>query len=114
MHNQIIAWSLNKSVECNPIDWGWKMAGNTFKPVLTDLDVAPPEVKKVIRCKCKVIRSNPCSSRSYLCRKNGLKCTFLYWGYRGSECLNSDVSIIVLLCAYNVEDIVTRYFFRLM
>ena len=110
VHNQIIAWSLDESAECDPIDWGWKVDDNTFKPVLTDLDVAPPEVKKVIRCKCKVTRSNPCSSRSCLCRKNGLKCTSLCWGCRGSECSNSDVSVIFLISDYNVEEIVTRFF----
>ena len=91
VHHQIVAWSLDDSVQCNPTDWGWDFVNNSFTPIMTDRDAAPAEIKKIVRCKCKADRDNLCNSRTCSCRKHGLKCSSLCWGCRGEHCSNSNV-----------------------
>ena len=56
-HYQIMLWSLNKDeglFEFVATDWGWKMQDGKLVPIMTDQEIAPESLLKVIRCKCKV------------------------------------------------------------
>ena len=37
-----------------PSEWGWRLDGDALVPVMTDEEIAPQSLMKVIRCKCKV------------------------------------------------------------
>ena len=58
----------------DPKQWGWKLEGSVFTPILTDLHAAPDSLLKFVRCKCKLLYKNSCSTNICSCRKNGLKC----------------------------------------
>ena len=91
VHHQVLDWSFSEE-DYKPTEWGWTVENNSFVPIMTDYDVAPSEVKTIIRCHCKVKRKNVCDSCS--CRKYGLKCTSLCLGCRGEKCSNTEVNIL--------------------
>ena len=52
-------------------DWGWRVAGSSLIPIMTDKDVAPKTLLEIIRYSCKTGHSTmKCS-----CRKAGLNCS---------------------------------------
>lgn len=54
-HYQIMLWSiLEEDFNIPAIEWGWQMKNNMITPVMTDKEIAPENLTKVIRCKCKV------------------------------------------------------------
>lgn len=53
-HYQVMLWSLIDDFELDAIDWGWKLHDGVITPVMTDKDIAPEALTKVIRCNCKV------------------------------------------------------------
>ena len=89
VHHQVRTWSLEDDELCDPTQWGWVNVNNRLSPKMTDLDVAPLEVKQVIKCKCK--SESVCGTYSCRCRKLGLKCISLCEGCRGEDCSNADV-----------------------
>jgi len=60
----------------DPKQWGWKLNGTIFTPVMTDLEAAPKNLLKFVQCKCKLSLTNPyaCGSNLCSCHKHGLKC----------------------------------------
>jgi hypothetical protein len=74
-HYQIVVWKMlnDTNVILDPKEWGWFVADNTMSPVMTDIEVAPNSILKVVWCNCKV-SSNQCATNRCLCRKNGLPC----------------------------------------
>ena len=81
VHLQIITWKVlkNTEIELMPDEWGWYWKGNQLFPIMTDLDVAPESLLKVIRCRCKSTSQNQCGTNLCSCRKHGLKCVST-WG----------------------------------
>lgn len=53
-HYQIIKWSLIDDFEIAAVDWGWKERDGMLVPIMTDKEIAPETLTKVIRCNCKV------------------------------------------------------------
>ena len=55
-HYQILLWSpMNVGVlPLEATEWAWKMQDVVIMPIMTDMDVAPESLVKVILCKCKV------------------------------------------------------------
>ena len=50
-------WSLiadDGTLEIEAKDWGWKMQGGTLVPIMTDQEIAPDSLTKVVRSNCKV------------------------------------------------------------
>ena len=80
----------------NALEWGWKKSDDRLVPIPTDLDIAPPELKKIIRCQCKMPGKNPCSTKICTCRKHGVPCLFACTACRGEDCNNCDVSETVI------------------
>ena len=58
---------------------------------MTDLDVAPESLLKVIRCCYKSTAQNQCGANSCSCRKYGLKCVSTCAEYFGESCENKEV-----------------------
>ena len=114
VHHQIMTWLfLHESADYDPSEWGWIHKENMLLPVLTDIDIAPLEVKTVTHCNCNPNLKAPCSSRLCSCRKLGLPCISLCGGCRGEDCTNTDVSN-VLICAYHTQYVsitFNKYFF---
>ncbi|GBP69232.1 Ras-related and estrogen-regulated growth inhibitor [Eumeta japonica] len=54
----------------DPEDWGWKKCGKLLMPVQNSKPQAPPELLKLIFCKCKGNCGAMCG-----CQKAGMKCS---------------------------------------
>ena len=96
-HHQIITWSSLGNLVKPPTDWGWKICGDVLSPIQTTLSIAPPELEKIIRCKCSTAGERPCSTNTCTCRKNGLHCVQACRNCRGESCCNSQVSFLYVL-----------------
>lgn len=79
---QVQEWSGNT---LNPQNWGWKLSGGKFLPVLTDRPPAHELMLAVIRCNCKT----DCKTKRCVCKKNGLECSSACGVCKGESCLNS-------------------------
>ena len=54
VHLQIIQWKmLDETQLSNPTNWGWKKGNGYLLPIPTDKDVAPSNIQKMIKCRCK-------------------------------------------------------------
>lgn len=101
----------------NPLEWGWTESNETFTPITTDVDIAPPAIKDIIRCNCKVTTKNPCSSKLCTCKKYGLPCVSSCTGCRGEDCDNCDVSyysliLKVYISKFNLQVLLNRYLLK--
>ena len=94
VHLQVIIWKKLSNNRLNPKQWGWKLEGSAFTPTMTDLNAAPDNLLKFVRCKCKLSSKNPCSTNMCSCRKNGLKCVTACGDCHGEGCNNSEEIIL--------------------
>ena len=66
-------WANLDNTIMEPTDWGWFLTNDhTLAPRMTENQIAPPNLLKIICCNCKALplcRHNTCS-----CKKNGMKC----------------------------------------
>ena len=54
VHLQVIKWTvLDEELNLPPEKWAWKIENDSFNPITTDKAVAPDDLLKIIRCKCK-------------------------------------------------------------
>ena len=90
VHLQVIIWKTLVNNALDPLQWGWRLDGTVFTPVMTDLAAAPESLLKFVRCKCKLSSKNPCGTNLCSCRKNGLMCVTDCRDCRGETCKNSD------------------------
>lgn len=65
-------------------DWGWKIVEDQVIPETTDLNAAPDNLLKMIRCNC----ASDCSSARCTCRKHGLDCSVACGQCKGTSCTN--------------------------
>lgn len=91
-HYQIVVWKMlnDADVILDPKEWGWFVTDNTMSPVMTDREVAPNSILKVVRCNCKA-SSNQCGTNRCSCRKNGLNCMSTCGECRGEDYENREV-----------------------
>ena len=68
VHLQVLQWTHLATV-ITPENWGWKVEGGKYLPIMMDKKPATPELLNVKRCKCKKGCSAACS-----CKRNRLKC----------------------------------------
>ena len=64
------------------------MKNGVLAPVMTDLNPAPEELLKFVRCKCKVTSKSPCTTKLRSCLKHGFTCVTACSGCHGTECRN--------------------------
>ena len=80
-----------------PNDWGWqdttKLNKTFLTPITTTKPIAPENILKVIRCKCKSTKRQ-CETNTCTCRKNGIKCMAACGRCRGETCNNKMVNIL--------------------
>ena len=88
VHLQVVHWKLLSTATLNPSEWGWKMHEGKYNPVLTDMDIAHPDVLKVACCKCSAESKRPCGTRVCLCVKYGLSCVTACKNCNGVACGN--------------------------
>eukprot|EP00111_Clytia_hemisphaerica_P014829 TCONS_00043701-protein len=95
VHIQLMQWLLLDEDDETfiPTEWGWLRTDDHLRPIPTDKVIAPPEILKVIRCKCKSTSKNQCGTNLCSCRKNGLKCMSWCGDCHGENCTNKKVSI---------------------
>ena len=94
VHQQVVVWAKLANNALVPQEWGWKLKSNILSPIMTDLDPAPENLLKFIRCKCKVSSRNPCGTNLCMCRKNGLKCVPACGDCIGEACNNSEEIVL--------------------
>ena len=96
VHLQVILWKkfVNDHDDLNPEQWGWKLDGTMFAPIMTDLAAAPENLQKFVRCKCKLSSKNPCGTNICSCHKNSLKCVTACGDCRGEGCKNAEESFL--------------------
>lgn len=71
VYHQMNVWRKLSDDNIDPLSWGWKISNWKFSPIMTYIEVGPPDILESIRCGCK----GSCSSRCSF-RKTGLKCAF--------------------------------------
>jgi len=96
-HYQAIAWKELSPDAIDPLKWGWTKTETGLEPIMTDLQSAPDDLLKIVRCKCKA----SCKTSSCTCRKNGMKCLSACQHCRGVMCSNS---VLTQTCVDNDED----------
>lgn len=69
----------------SPLNWGWKLKGVVYVPIMTDPPEASDELLKLITCKCK----KNCENINCICRKHGLACSQACGECHGVSCSNS-------------------------
>lgn len=84
-HLQAVRWCTLDEDSLDPVEWGWRIDNRELVPITTDLPVAPQDILKVIRCKCKT----SCKSASCTCRRNNLPCVTACASCHGDSCLNA-------------------------
>jgi hypothetical protein len=84
-HHQAVTWKHLSTNIIDPLKWGWKIVDSQYEPIMTDLQSAPEDMLKVVKCKCK----GSGKSASCTCRKNGIKCLSACQYCRGVLCCNS-------------------------
>lgn len=68
-HHQIITWLSLRDVVKTPTDWGWELSDGYLSQTQTTIGIAPPELEKIIRCKCSTSGESPCNTNTCSCRK---------------------------------------------
>ena len=53
-HQQVVVWAKLANHALVLQEWEWKLESNILSPIMTDLDPAPENLLKFIRCNCKV------------------------------------------------------------
>ena len=81
---QIQIWKEESSID--PLLWGWKKHNGKIMPIEMRDPIAPPELLKVIRCKCKT----DCSNNQCSCRRFNVFCTNMCGECKGVSCFNSE------------------------
>ncbi|GBP36965.1 hypothetical protein EVAR_96958_1 [Eumeta japonica] len=80
VYHQVQSWLGNYN---DPEDWGWKKCGKLLMPVQNSKPPAPPELLKLIFCKCKGNCGAMCG-----CQKAGMKCSAVCFHCSGETCSN--------------------------
>ena len=110
VYYQLQDWNTLHKNNLNPENWGWKIEGGSYVPIMTDKPPAPNDILNVIRCNCKVTTKNPCGSNICSCRASGLNCVAACGDCRGSECRNlseivlEDEHLELIECDENIFD----------
>ena len=89
---QVYFWRHLSTDGLDPECWGWKKVQERFEPIMSNNDLAPPDILNVIRCKCKSSSKNQCGTNICLCKRNRLHCVAACQECRDCECINSSES----------------------
>ena len=52
VHLQAIMWKKLTNDDLDPKQWGWKLDSKVLSPIMTDINAAPENLLKFVRCKC--------------------------------------------------------------
>lgn len=80
-YHQIQSWL---GLDKDPEDWGWRRTSHGLEPVQNESEPAPPQLLKMIACKCKMNCGAACG-----CRKAGIKCSAICLHCCGQTCQNT-------------------------
>ena len=65
VHLQVIIWKKLSNNDLNPKQWGWKLEGSAFAPIMTDLDAAPDSLLSLydvnVNCHPKILAAPVCA-----------------------------------------------------
>ena len=70
VHLQVLIWKNLNSTDLYPCEWEQKSDANRLTPIEADIDCAPEEMLKFVRCKCKTDSRQPCSNNTCSCRNH--------------------------------------------
>ncbi|XP_045448723.1 uncharacterized protein LOC123657189 [Melitaea cinxia] len=83
----------------DPQEWGWRQTNYGLEPICTTAAPAPPELLKLISCKCKGKCGAACG-----CRKAGISCSVICLHCSGQTCDNVAKVEILFNDDYEDED----------
>jgi len=89
VHLQVMTWKRLNVSQMEPCEWGWMVEKGRMTPFMTDIEPAPDDLLKYVRCKCKASSRIPCSTNLCSCQKSGLNCVTACRDCRGEECQNA-------------------------
>ena len=84
VYHQIKVRKTYSETDLELIQWSWKLKNDSLASIMTEEELGPGNLLKVVRCtqkKCVIRRS---------CRKLGLPCTSLHRECHGLPCNNSE------------------------
>ncbi len=78
---QVNTW-IGSSRNLSSLDWGWKVREGVLVPIMTDIEPAPSNILKIIKCGCQ----GTCSSLRCSCKKNWIECSAACKNCKGVSC----------------------------
>ncbi len=75
VHLQVVIWENLGNSELDPTQWGWKLHMSKLIPIMTDIEPAPEDLLKFIRCNCKMSSRNPCGGSIIVWRQIHQTCS---------------------------------------
>ncbi|KYM96907.1 hypothetical protein ALC62_12417 [Cyphomyrmex costatus] len=84
-YHQVQTWLGNYK---DPEEWGWRQTYAGLQPIQTTDQPAPPQLLRLISCKCKENCSGACG-----CRKAGIKCSTICYHCSGQMCTNGVTTV---------------------
>ena len=52
IHFQVIEWKTLMTAQLDPLDWGWRILNGSYEPIMMDMNPAPDNILRFIRCNC--------------------------------------------------------------
>ena len=101
---QLQEWSTLIESTLDPKDWEWRLVGASLVPVMTEEELVPNDLLKIIWCKCWVTSKNPCGEKPCSCHSKGLNCVVACRDYHGSGCQNGVTLEILVELQNDIED----------
>ena len=89
VHLQTVHWRSLSTTDMDPQEWGWRLHEGRYIPIANDKNIAPPDIMKVVCCKCSTEARKPCGGKTCLCQKYGLTCISACKNCNGSSCENA-------------------------
>jgi hypothetical protein len=88
VHCQVAQWKSLSTTVTDPLKWGWFLQNDKFWPITTDLEAAPDELRRIVKCSCKAGTDRSCVAQTCSCKRHGLPCIPACKNCHGEDCEN--------------------------
>ena len=87
-HCQVAQWKSLSTSAVDPLMWGWYKQSDRFWPIATDLEAAPDDLRRIVKCSCKAGTDRSCLTQTCSCKRHGLPCIPVCKNCHGVDCEN--------------------------
>jgi len=88
VHCQVAQWKCLSTSALDPLKWGWYAQSDKFWPMTTDLEAAPDDLRRIVKCSCKAGTDRSCVTQTCSCKRHGLPCIPACKHCHGVDCEN--------------------------